>query len=102
MLVRVSARERELAVRAGARRNRWSLAKELLAEAGWIAGAGTAAGVALAWWGVRGLVSIAPAGLPRIESAGVDWRVLAFAALAGVAPLACSDGFLRSERRPRT
>jgi predicted permease len=88
MLVRVSARERELAVRAALGGSRWRLTKELLAEAGWIAGAGTAAGVALAWWGVRGLVSIAPAGLPRIDSAGVDWRVLAFAALAGV----CSVG----------
>ena len=84
MLVRASARERELAVRAALGGSWWRLAREMLAEAGLIAGAGTAAGVGLAWMAVRGLLSIAPADLPRLQSANIDWRVLAFAAIAGV------------------
>ena len=28
------------------------------------------------WWTIRGLVAMAPAGLPRMNEVGVDWRVL--------------------------
>ena len=45
---------------------------------------GTVAGLALGWAGTRGFLAIAPANLPRVESARIDWRVLLFAAAAGL------------------
>lgn len=85
LLVRASLRERELAVRAalGARAGR--IARQLLAEALLLCGLGTVAGVGLAWLGIRELLTLAPANLPRLESTSIDWRVMAFAALAGLA-----------------
>jgi hypothetical protein len=38
--------------------------------------------------GVGTLVRHAPANLPRLETTAIDWRVLAFAALAGIAECA--------------
>jgi putative ABC transport system permease protein len=83
LLVRASHRERELAVRAalGARAGR--LTRQLLAEALLLCGLGTLLGIALASFGVRELLALAPGNLPRLESTSIDWRVLAFAALAG-------------------
>jgi predicted permease len=78
MMVRASARERELAVRAALGGSWWRLA-----EAAAIAVAGTAVGVALAWAGIRGLLALAPPDIPRFESAAIDWHVLLFAAAAG-------------------
>lgn len=84
LLVRASMRERELAVRAalGARAGR--LTRQMLAEALLLCGVGTLFGLALAWLGIRELLTFAPANLPRLEFTSIDWRVLAFAALAGV------------------
>jgi putative ABC transport system permease protein len=84
LLVRASQRERELAVRAALGGSAWRLMRQMLAEAGLISALGTLIGVALAWAGIRELLRVAPANLPRIESTAVDWHVLAFAALAGL------------------
>ena len=43
------------------------------------------ASVLIAAWGIRGLVAIAPAGLPRINEVHVDLRVLLFASVASLA-----------------
>jgi putative ABC transport system permease protein len=88
MLVRVSLRQRELAVRAALGGSRGRLVCKMLTEALLLAGLGTVFGVAFAWMGIRGLLAIAPAHLRRIESAGIDWRVMAFAAAAGLAAVA--------------
>jgi predicted permease len=84
LLVRVSLRERELAVRAamGARAGR--LTRQLLAESLLLCGLGTSLGIAFAWAAIRQLLALAPANLPRLETTSIDWRVLAFAALAGL------------------
>src|SRR6185295_10393253 len=37
-----------------------------------------AAGLALDWWGIRALVAVAPAGVPRLEQTTIDPVVLAF------------------------
>ena len=84
LLVRASLRERELAVRAALGASRWRLIRQLLAEALLLSSFGTLLGVGIAWLGIRELAGIAPASLPRIESASIDWRVLAFAAAAGL------------------
>ncbi len=83
-LVRTSLRERELAVRAALGGGWRRLMSQLLAEVVLISALGTLTGLGVAWAGVRGLLSIAPATLPRLDSVSIDWRVLAFATLAGV------------------
>lgn len=85
LLVRTSLRERELAVRAALGAGSWRLVRQMLAEALLLSGLGTVLGVAFGWLAIRVLVGIAPPNLPRIESVMVDWRVLAFAAAAGLA-----------------
>ena len=88
LLVRASLRERELAMRAALGAGRGRLVRQMLAEAAALAAAGTVAGVALAWLGVHELLRIVPENLARVESVAIDWRVLAFAALAGLAEAA--------------
>ncbi len=84
LLVRASLRERELAVRTALGGSRWRLLRQMLAEAVLLAGAGAILGVGLALLGIRQLLVIAPANLPRLESIAIDARVLAFAALAAL------------------
>jgi putative ABC transport system permease protein len=85
LLVRASLRNRELAVRAALGASRWRLMSPIIAEAVWLAAAGTLAGLALAWAGIRELRSLAPADLPRLDTITIDTPVLAFTALAGLA-----------------
>ncbi|AHG92675.1 permease (plasmid) [Gemmatirosa kalamazoonensis] len=78
LLARGSARSREMAVRAaiGARRGR--LVAQLLTEAGVLCALGGAAGLALAYALVRAAVRLGPPGVPRLDQAAVDGRVIAF------------------------
>jgi putative ABC transport system permease protein len=84
LLVRMSLRERELAVRAAIGGSWWDLVRQALAEALLLAAAGTALGIGLAWAGIRELLAIAPASLPRLNAVQIDPTVLAFTALAGL------------------
>lgn len=84
MLVRTSARERELAVRAALGAGWWQLVRQTLVEALVIAALGTIIGVGLAWLGIRQLLLIAPENLPRLNAVGIDWQVLAFSVVAGL------------------
>lgn len=85
LLVRSSLRERELALRSALGAGWWRLVSQMLAEAFLLTAAGTALGVALAWFGVRELLSIVPAGLPRLEAIRIDSAVLVFAAATALA-----------------
>jgi len=85
LIVRASARSRELAVRAALGASRGQLVRQMLAESAVVAACGTALGVALARGGIQALVALAPRNLPRLNAVGMDPLVLAFAALAGVA-----------------
>jgi putative ABC transport system permease protein len=84
MLVRASARERELAVRAALGAGWWQLVRQTLAEAIVLAALGTIIGVGLAYLGIRQLLAIAPENLPRLNAVGIDVQVLLFAVLAGL------------------
>jgi predicted permease len=84
MLVRVSARDRELAVRAAIGGSRWALTRQLLAESLVLSAAGGLLGLGLAFVGIRLLLALAPADLPRIESVSIEPLVLGFTMAACV------------------
>jgi putative ABC transport system permease protein len=79
MLARATARRRLLAIRAALGAGRARLLREQLAESTLLALLGGALGVILALWGVRALVPLLPAALPRREDIAVDGSVLLFA-----------------------
>ena len=85
LLVRASARERELAVRAAIGGNRWRIVRQLVAESIVLAAVGGAAGLLLAQFGIDALIQLSPEGLPRATAVSLDGTVLAFTALAALA-----------------
>ncbi len=84
LLVRVSMRQTELAVRSAMGAGWWRLVRHVLSETLVIGVFGTIVGVGVAWAAVRVLLAYAPANLPRLDAVTVDPLVLGFAAAAGV------------------
>lgn len=82
LLGRIAERRSEIAVRSalGARASR--IVRQLLVESSLLALAGGLLGVGLAWAGVRALVRLAPATLPRVQAMHVDPAVLLLAFVA--------------------
>lgn len=78
LLVRGMARGREFAVRAALGGTRFHLVQQVLTESLLLAAAGAVAGSAIAWCGMKLLTAAGPEDLPRIDSIGVDFSVLAF------------------------
>src|ERR1700733_919049 len=79
-LARSVAAERETAVRAALGASKVQLVMARLAESLVLALAGGAAGVALAFSGVRLLIALAPGNVPRLNEVQVNLPVLLFAA----------------------
>jgi len=79
MLARVTAREREVTIRAALGASRRRLVRQLLTESVVVALAGGAAGLLLAVWGVQALRALEPGTIPRAEEIGIDPAALAFA-----------------------
>ncbi|HEV3196397.1 MAG TPA: ABC transporter permease [Bryobacteraceae bacterium] len=84
MLVRVNARQREMAVRLSLGAARARLLRQLLTESLLLGSGGGLAGLALAWFGVRVVRIWNPGNLPRIEDVHLDLRALAFAFFVAV------------------
>jgi predicted permease len=80
LLARAATRQREMAVRAGLGAGRWRICRQLLTESALLAICGGAFGILFAVSGLRWLKAILPADTPRLGSAAIDWRVLAFTA----------------------
>jgi len=81
LLVRTSARSREIAIRSalGARRSR--LVQQILTECLFLGLAGGALGLALAVAAIRGIRAWVSSDLPRVGEIQIDVRMLLFAAL---------------------
>ena len=79
-LARAVSAERETAVRAALGASKGQLVRSRLTESMLLALAGGAAGVALAFTGVRLLLALVPANLPRLNEVQVNAPVLLFAA----------------------
>ncbi|HKV23930.1 MAG TPA: ABC transporter permease [Candidatus Acidoferrum sp.] len=95
LLVRNTARAREIAVRVSIGAARGRIARQLLTEILMIAVMGGALGLLLAQWCLRILIAIGPRDIPRLGDATLDLPVLLFATaisivvglLAGLAPV---------------
>ncbi|HEU4631291.1 MAG TPA: ABC transporter permease, partial [Gemmatimonadaceae bacterium] len=85
MLSRAAAREREVGVRLALGAGRGRLVRQLLTESVLLAAIGGVVGVALAWVGLRLIVGLAPADMPRMDGVRIDGFVLAVAALVVLA-----------------
>jgi putative ABC transport system permease protein len=79
LLARGVARRREVALRAVLGAGRPRLVRELLTESLLLAFAGGVLGFGVAVWGVRAIVALAPANLPRIDSVDLDPAAFLFA-----------------------
>ena len=77
MLVRATARARELGIRSALGASRWDLARALLIESLILSVVGAALGIGVAWLGVEILRSAMPAEVPRVAAIAVDLRILA-------------------------
>jgi predicted permease len=88
LLVRATARKREVALRAAIGAGRGRIVRQLLTESVMLSVAGGILGLVFGILGIRALLSINTAGLPRLGQegtlVGVDWRVLAFTAALSV------------------
>jgi predicted permease len=84
LLVRADARQQELAVRAALGAGRWRIARELLRESVTLGLLGGAAGVAVAYAGLRLLTAIGPGELPRLSEISLDGRSIAFTLILSV------------------
>lgn len=89
LLVRATTRKREIAIRAAIGAGRGRIVRQLLTESVLLSLAGGALGLILGVAGIRALLSINTAGLPRVGQngslVGVDWRVLAFTLVVSLA-----------------
>ena len=84
LLARAAARRRELAMRAAIGAGRGRLVRQMLTESLILGVAGGVGGCAIGWALVRIFVRLSPGGMLRLEQAGMDPRVLAFAMAATI------------------
>ena len=84
MLVRVEARQQELAVRAALGAGWTRIVRGLLVESAILGLMGGVIGIGLAYAGVRFLVTIGPANLPRLDEISIDVRTLGFTLVLSV------------------
>jgi putative ABC transport system permease protein len=85
LLVRASARQREVAIRSALGAGRKRILRQLLTENLVIAGAGGIAGMVVAIGGMNAIVVAGQGKLPRLQEVGIDARMLAFTVCVTIA-----------------
>jgi predicted permease len=78
LLVRAEGRQQELAIRAAIGAGWGRIVRELLLESVLLGAMGGVLGLGLAYGGLRFLMSLQPASLPRLDEISIDTRVLGF------------------------
>jgi putative ABC transport system permease protein len=78
LLVRASARQKEMAVRAALGASRGRVIRQLLTESALLTVLGASLGILLSFWGVSLIVAQLPDGVPRLQEVRVDAPVLVF------------------------
>ena len=88
LLIRATGRRKELAVRTALGAGRWRIARQLLTESLMLSFAGGALGLLAGYAGMRYLLTVSTAGLPRLGQAGsllgMDWRIVVFTVLLSI------------------
>jgi predicted permease len=85
LLAQASVRERELAIRSALGAERGRLIRQFLTEAFVLSLIAGVLGIIGAFFGVQGLIALAPENLPRIDSVAINLPVLGFAVLLSTA-----------------
>ena len=88
-LVRAEARLREQALRTAIGASRGDMVRQYLTESVTLALGGGLLGLGLAYFGVKGLLALAPVAIPRASEIGIDGSVLLFTAI-----ISLGSGFL--------
>jgi predicted permease len=88
LLARAAGRRREIAIRAAIGAGRGRMVRQLLTESVLLSVAGGALGLLLGFAGIRALLTVNTAGLPRLgqdgAAVGIDWRVVLFASVVSL------------------
>jgi putative ABC transport system permease protein len=80
LLARAAGRQKEIAIRTAMGAGRRRIVRQLLTESVLLALVGGIVGLALANWGTKLLLELAPQNLPRMSDVSLDGRALAFSA----------------------
>ena len=88
LLVRATGRRRELAVRVALGAGRWRIMRQLLTESLMLSLAGGALGLLAGYLGMRALLTVNTAGLPRLDQGGsllgMDWNIVLFTVVLSI------------------
>ena len=85
LLAQATARERELSIRSALGASGSQLVRQFLTESLVLSIIGGAAGIVLAYWGLKGLLALAPDNLPRLEEVSINLPVLLFSLFMAIA-----------------
>jgi putative ABC transport system permease protein len=85
LLARAAARQKEFAIRSALGAGRWRLVRQQLTESLLVGVIGGIGGVALGAVGLKFLLRLTPANLPRFDEVQLDGRVLVFTLLVSIA-----------------